>query len=186
MTLRRELRKVFKAILDESFGSYFTEDVTNEVANRLADTTITELDRANKRPEPSVERIQEAVVEANKSVDTYLALSLEGAKTYWKGRDIFADNHLPYADWYHNKTNQVCNKRQQRSWMKAFSEWQDAQLSIEDLEEAYNIDILWRRVFTDPNELTAKAIAVKALREVKPTEERHDDNDFPFDKEIYI
>jgi hypothetical protein len=75
---------------------------------------------------------------------------------------VFHDGHYRYADWYHGVTNQDCKKKYQRSWQKAFSEWQDAELSIEHLQKAYDEDIKWRGFITDPNELTKKAIAIKA------------------------
>jgi hypothetical protein len=101
---------------------------------------------------------------ANKKVDAILGLAKKSTK-YWKGRELFRDNHVAFADWWHNQTNQVCMKRSIGSWQKAFLAWQNENLSIEHLQEAYNQDIIWRKVFTDPNELTKKAVAIKALRD---------------------
>jgi hypothetical protein len=120
---------------------------------------------------PSVELTTEEIEEVNKKVDKILELNL-GQALHWKGREFFRDNHLVYADWYHEKTNQICAKKFQRSWQKAFSDWQDNGLEVKHLQEAYDQDIVWRKVFTDPNELTKKSIALKAVmdNEVKPPE----------------
>ncbi len=121
---------------------------------------------------------EEETQQAYQKVDKILELN-QGQKFYWKGREFFRDNHKSYADWYHEKTNQICGKKFQRSWQKAFSDWQNEELKIEHLQAAYDQDIVWRKVFTDPNELTKKAIALKASSEselrpiVRPEYERY-------------
>lgn len=104
---------------------------------------------------------EEIIQEANQTVDMILKLNLPNA-FQWKGRDSFRDNHLKYADWYNKKTGQECGKKSQRSWQKAFSEWQDEELDIPHLQEAYEQDVAWKKVIADPNELTKKAVAIKA------------------------
>jgi hypothetical protein len=115
------------------------------------------------------EELSEIVDSANKTMDGILKYGLQ-PENYWKGRECFRDNHLHYADWYHDKTNQVCGKRQQRSWQKAFLEWQDEGIEVSHLQESYAQEVVWRKFITDPNELTKKAIAIKAVAESKKSE----------------
>ena len=133
-----------------------------------------------KNKELSTEKIQEIVISANKAVDGILASGIP-PEGYFKGRELIAENHLHYADWYHKTTNQVLTKRSQRSWWKAFREWQDEGLSIEHLQTAYGVEVAWRKFITDPNQITSKAVAIKAAgtknKPVQPA--KTDDNDAP-------
>jgi len=92
-------------------------------------------------------------------VDKILEYARMGAGS-WLGRDLFRDNHLAYADWWHGVTGQDCRKKQARDWQKAFSEWQDERLTVPQLQAAYEMDIGWRKVFTSPNQITPKALAL--------------------------
>ena len=101
--------------------------------------------------------------EANKLSDAIIANSKPSRNDLWKGREFFRDNHFAYADWYHEKTGQTCGKKNQRAWQKAFSDWQDENLSIDSLQQAYNARIAWKKFIVDPNELTKDAMAIQAL-----------------------
>jgi hypothetical protein len=79
----------------------------------------------------------------------------------WQGRELVRDNLLGYADWYNKVTGQVMTKRVQKSWWKALQDWQDEQLSTNDLQTAFDAQSKWRMV-SDPNQLTKDACAVKA------------------------
>lgn len=113
------------------------------------------------------------IEEAGNKVMTILAMSIP-PENYFKGREMIADNHLHFADWYHGVTNQVCTKKAMKSWWKAFREWQDAELGIEHLQEAYNMDVSWKKIIKDPNELTKTAIAIKAAYDKKPETKSQD------------
>lgn len=126
----------------------------------------TEGDEESIKKESKKEKITlspEEIKQANQKVDKILELNRKSS-SLWKGRDSFRDNHLKYADWYNQKTGQECGKKSQRSWQKAFSDWQDEELDIPHLQEAYEQDVVWKKVIADPNELTKKAVAIKAMR----------------------
>jgi len=80
----------------------------------------------------------------------------------WKGRETFQPNDYPLVDWYHKVTGQDCPKSKQKDWHKAVQLWYTNNLTVKDLQAAYDMDIKWRGVFTSPNQLTDKAIALKA------------------------
>lgn len=89
----------------------------------------------------------------------------------WEGRAFFRPDHLPLVDWYHDRTGQTCPKSKQKDWMRALLDWTANNLTVADLKAAYEIDITWRGVFTSPNQLTEKAIAIKAQKKTKITQE---------------
>ena len=86
----------------------------------------------------------------------------------WTGRDIFLAHHMPLVDWYHNTTGQDCPKAKQKDWMRAVGDWYANNLTVQDLQAAYDIDITWRKVFTSPSQLTDKAVALKAQKKSQP------------------
>lgn len=136
----------------------------NESENTTENTTNVENSKKLKTDEeqPPYNLSEEEIRQVNKKVDKILELNQKQA-LHWKGREYFAEVDLPYADWYHEKTNQVCSKKVQRSWQKAFLDWYNDRLEVRHLQAAYDQDIVWRKVFTDPNELTKKAVALKAM-----------------------
>jgi len=97
--------------------------------------------------------------EAGKKVDKILAMQNPNA---WQGREHIRADLLPLADWYNRVTNQVMTKRVQKAWWKALGEWKDECLQPEHLQAAYDNRIAWRKIITDPNELTKDAAAIKA------------------------
>lgn len=109
----------------------------------------------------------EEIQEANKKVDMILRLNRQSA-FQWKGRDYFKDNLLTYADWYFEKTGQICTKKDSKSWIKAFSEWKEAELSTKHLDFARQARLKWKEFIADPNELTKDARAIKAQESLVP------------------
>lgn len=122
----------------------------------------------NKRNKRKQELSPEELAKANKLVDAIIANS---SGSHFEGREIFLPDHLPLVDWYHKRTGQVCRKKDRNSWMKAVREWVDAGLTPDDLQAAYEVDIVWRKVIANPNELTSKAIALKAQKKAQPKEQ---------------
>lgn len=110
---------------------------------------------------------QEEIDLANKKVEMILKLNKPSA-FQWKGRDYFKDNLLIYADWYFEKTGQMCAKKNQKSWQKAFSDWQDEELGVEHLESARLARLKWKEFIADPNELTKDAVAIKSQSRITP------------------
>lgn len=118
--------------------------------------------------------------EVNQMVDGILGSS---NGQHWQGRETFRPDHLPLVDWYHRVTGQDCPKSKRKDWHKAVILWAANNLTAEDLQAAYDKDIQWRGVFTSPNQLTDKAIAIRAQKRVKtePAEEtRPEYLPFPF------
>lgn len=118
----------------------------------------------NAAPPLSSEELQQA----NAMVDAIIANS--GRVDTWEGREIFAPQTYALVDWYHSVTGQTCPKSKRKDWMRAVTMWQANQLTVDHLQAAYDMDVKWRGVFTSPNQLTEKAIALKAQRQVKPVE----------------
>lgn len=164
-TLRRELIQNIFEFLELSYqdnpptleASLYNKDQAEKIADKVLEM------RAFK---PSESLSKEDVDFVNKKVDKILALN-KPSKNSWRGRENFRDNYLVYADWWNETTNQVCGKRQQKSWHKAFSEWYDEGLDIASLKESYNQDIPWKKVIADPNEITKKAVAIMAANSRK-------------------
>lgn len=129
------------------------------------ESTPVDLNKKNKRKQ---ELSPEELAKANKLVDAIIANS---SGSHFEGREIFLPDHLPLVDWYHKRTGQVCRKKDRNSWMKAVREWVDAGLTPDDLQAAYEVDIVWRKVIANPNELTSKAIALKAQKKAQPKEQ---------------
>lgn len=116
---------------------------------------------------PDVSLSPEEIEQVNKKVDKILELNKKSS-SFWKGRDSFRDNHLVFADWYNEKTGQICGKKNQRAWQKAFSDWQSEELTLESLEAARQARLKWKEFISDPNELTKDAVAIQAIKLVKP------------------
>ncbi len=85
----------------------------------------------------------------------------------WEGRERFLPEHLPLVDWYHKATGQECTKKLQKVWWMAVNDWMANNLTVKDLQAAYDTDIVWKKFFKSPVELTQTAIALK----VKPKEQ---------------
>lgn len=109
----------------------------------------------------------EEIAQANRKVDAILSFAKKGIGM-WKGRELFNDNVLYYADWYFNKTGQIPTARTKKAWIKAFSEWLDEGLSVEDLEQARLARLKWKEFIADPNELTKDASAIRAQKSIAP------------------
>lgn len=107
------------------------------------------------------------IKQVNAKVDAIIANS---AKATWQGRETFRPDHYPLVDWYNRVTGQECPKSKQKDWHRAVSDWAANNLTVADLQAAYDMDVKWRGVFTSPNQLTDKAIALKAQKQSKPQE----------------
>jgi len=82
----------------------------------------------------------------------------------WRGRELIPPHLLTYADWWHSITNiDIKTKKPDSEWLKAFSKWYDNQVTLSTLDEAYAVEVEWKKVIAKPSELTAKAIAIQAL-----------------------
>lgn len=103
--------------------------------------------------------------QVNAKVDAIIAAS---SRADWHGREIFLPDHLPLMDWYHTATGQDCPKAKRKDWMKAAGDWAANNLTVADLQAAYDMDLKWRGVFTSPNQLTDKAIALRAQKQARP------------------
>lgn len=115
------------------------------------------------------ELTQEEIEQANNKVDAILRLNRNSAFR-WKGRDYFKDNLLIYADWYFEKTGQICTKKYSKAWIKAFSEWLEGGLEPKHLESARQARLKWKEFIADPNELTKDALAIKAQESLIPVQ----------------
>jgi len=153
-TLRRERKKKFTEILMK-----FYVGVNDGVLDEL-------LAAAESRTKHKTDEIKgDYVAQANKKMDAILAFAAQASEhNSWQGRELFRPDHIPFVDWYHERTGQTCPKSKQNDWMRALLDWSANALTVEDLQAAYEMDIKWRGVFTSPNELTTKAIAIKAQR----------------------
>ena len=119
-------------------------------------------------PEPSSVLSSKDIEQVNAKVDAMIANS---SRADWQGRETFRPDHYPLVDWYHNATGQDCPKSKQKDWHKAVMLWSNNGLAVEDLQAAYDMDIKWRGVFTSPNQLTDKAIALRAQKKAEPEKE---------------
>ena len=99
--------------------------------------------------------------EAGEKVEKIIALSKGGADA-WRGRELIPAHLLKYADWWNSKSGQIMRKMN-KEWGKAFDEWYSNEITIDTLDEAYQLEIAWKKVIAKPSELTAKAIAIQAL-----------------------
>lgn len=133
------------------------------------DSTVNLHNKINKNNN-KVQLSEEDYRQANQKVDAILSMNKKGIGL-WKGREIFNDNLLIYADWYFNSTGQTPSKRSGKSWIKAFSEWKDEGLSVEDLNTARIARLKWKEFIADPNELTKDAVAIKAQKSIAPKDE---------------
>lgn len=99
--------------------------------------------------------------QVNEQVD-YMLFNNDPSKA-WQGREMIRADLLEYADWYHGATGQAMrSKPTQSSWWKALDNWKAEDLTIQDLQSAYDARSKWRTV-ADPNELTKDAAAIHAL-----------------------
>lgn len=103
--------------------------------------------------------------QVNAKVDAMIANS---GRADWQGRETFRPDHYPLVDWYHKVTGQDCPKKKQKDWHAAVMNWAANGLTVADLQAAFDMDIKWRGVFTSPNQLTEKAIALKAQKQAQP------------------
>lgn len=85
----------------------------------------------------------------------------------WKFRETFKKEHYVYADWWHEISGQPINKAQVRTCQKAFQQWEMQGIEFPALFEAYNSRVKWKKVISDPNELTKDAAAIQALPAAK-------------------
>ncbi len=122
------------------------------------------------------------IEKANKKVDYILETSRQPAT--WRGRELVPPHLLVYADWWNQKTGQEMKKKVNTEWLKAFTEWDNNELDISSLEEAYTIDVEWKKVISKPSEITSKAIAIQALPKKEQPAPRpanaEDDEDLEF------
>lgn len=124
--------------------------------------------REGEETTPSLDK-EETTTKTTDAFSTLLEferIAHENRDKAWEGREVFLQDDLPLVDWYHRVTGQVCKKSKRRSWMKAVKDWKSNGLAVDDLQAAYDADISWRKVFTDPNQLTEKAIALRAQKQV--------------------
>jgi hypothetical protein len=110
--------------------------------------------------EPSIVLTEKEIQQVNAKVDAIIANGQN--VNNWKGRETFAPQDYPLVDWYHKVTGQDCPKAKSKDWHKAVVMWSNNNLTVEHLQAAYDMDVKWRGVFTSPNQLTDKAIALKA------------------------
>lgn len=157
---------------DRTVGDGLSEDETklSDENAKLSDARRVNLHNQINKNNNKTQLSAEDYRQANQKVDAILAMSKKGIGM-WKGRDLFNDNVLVYADWYFNKTGQIPSKRTEKSWIKAFSEWLDDGLSVDDLEQARVARLKWKEFIADPNELTKDASAIKAQKNVAPKDD---------------
>lgn len=94
----------------------------------------------------------------------------------WRGRELIPPHLLTYADWWHSITNlDIKTKKPDGEWLKAFSKWYENQVTLSTLDEAYKVEVEWKKIIAKPSELTAKAIAIQALPKpfTEPTRPEH-------------
>lgn len=139
--------------------------------------TVTERDEESNKKEKETTLTPEEIEQANNKVDAILRLNRNSA-FHWKGRDYFKDNLLIYADWYFEKTGQICTKKYSKSWIKAFSEWAEGGLELKSLESARLARLKWKDFIADPNELTKDALAIKAQESLIPVQQKQGSSGF--------
>lgn len=121
------------------------------------------------KEEPKEVLTSKDLEQVNAKVDAMISNS---GRADWHGRETFRTDHYPLVDWYHKVTGQDCPKRKQKDWHTAVMNWAANGLTVGDLQAAYDMDIKWKGVFTSPNQLTDKAIALRAQGKVKTDEQR--------------
>jgi len=128
----------------------------------------------NKEPETTAENMvvltEKEKEQAGQKVMAMVEQARHGANM-WRGRELFRDNHLDYADWYNHATGQEPGKKFAKSWQKAFSDWEECRLTVDSLKTAFAARSKWRTV-ADPNELTKDAAAIQAMPAASITETR--------------
>lgn len=103
------------------------------------------------------------IEEVNAQVDYIIASQSKNNGADWRGRELVPPHLMKYADWWHKVSNQVMQDKINKDWFKAFDEWYKNDVSVGALQEAYDVDITWKKVIAKPHEVTAKAIAINAL-----------------------
>jgi len=131
---------------------------------RKESAQLEELERTRK--DVSLLGIEASILQDRKTTQD----DIDAGKDGWTGREAFRPDHYPLVDWYHKVTGQDCPMSKRKDWMKAVSLWSSNALTVADLQAAYDMDISWRGVFTSPNQLTDKAIALKAQKQAQPKE----------------
>lgn len=118
----------------------------------------------------AADAVSEIVQSANKKVDAILEYEKEFREhAKWQGRENVPPHLLQYADWWNSQTGQVMRGgKGNNEWLKAFTQWQKEELTVFDLQEAYNHTIAWKKIISRPSEITSTAAAIHALP--KPTE----------------
>ena len=135
-------------------------------ASRREFAQLEELESTRDSGKPLLSETE--IQQVNNKVDAIIANS---AKADWRGRETFAPQDWALVDWYHNATGQDCPKTKYKDWHHAVTLWKSNGLTVSDLQAAYDMDIKWRGVFTSPNQLTDKAIALRAQGKVKTDEQ---------------
>ena len=171
-TLRRELRAKFTDVLNKHLEDAELVTGIDELCDALADAAL-ELRGFQFKPQTTNDGDKSPLSETeiqqvNNKVDAIIANS---AKADWRGRETFAPQDWALVDWYHNATGQDCPKTKYKDWHHAVTLWKSNGLTVSDLQAAYDMDIKWRGVFTSPNQLTDKAIALRAQGKVKTDEQ---------------
>ena len=144
--------------IPESDDSTLGKDVMPHSLNELKTTT--------ENTTTSLSGIEASILQDRKTTQE----DIDAGKDGWTGREAFRPDHYPLVDWYHKVTGQDCPMSKRKDWMKAVSLWSSNALTVADLQAAYDMDISWRGVFTSPNQLTDKAIALKAQKQAQPKE----------------
>ncbi len=126
------------------------------------------------------QNLQELVLESNKKVDAILkmeqeAKERENAGQAWRGRELLAPAHISYGDWWHSQTGlhmygAKAKAKRDTGWEKAFREWEENELTVFTLQEAYNSTVAWKKTVASPNEITGTAKAMQAAKlQIKQT-----------------
>jgi hypothetical protein len=84
----------------------------------------------------------------------------------WRGRELLPHHYLEYGDWFYAKTGLEMYAARSKakinsSWLKAFKDWWENEITPAHLQIAYDAQKVWRMI-SDPNQLTKDAVAVKA------------------------
>jgi len=153
---------LWRAVVDDSNSD--TQVIQNLTRGDSNSESLSSIKESNKEKNSLSSKDYEQV---NAKVD---AMITNSARADWTGREAFRPDHYPLVDWYHKVTGQDCPMSKRKDWLKAVSLWSSNALTVADLQAAYDMDISWRGVFTSPNQLTEKAIALKAQKQAQPKE----------------
>lgn len=104
---------------------------------------------------------------ADKTVDGILAFEKKAQEATqsgnWQGRENTPSHLLKYADWWNSKTGQEMKGKVRADWFKEFTRWNEEQVSLSALEEAFEHVKGWKRIVSKPSDVTNDAIAINAL-----------------------